>query len=43
MLPRDLSIEEGELTPTLKVKRAVVAKTYAAVIEDLYASPRSDG
>jgi long-chain acyl-CoA synthetase len=43
VLPRDLSIEEGELTPTLKVKRAVVAKTYAAVIEDLYASPRSDG
>jgi long-chain acyl-CoA synthetase len=36
VLPRDLSIASGELTPTLKVRRMVVAKTYEAVIEELY-------
>jgi long-chain acyl-CoA synthetase len=36
ILPRDLSIDSGELTPTLKVRRAVVTKTYDAVIEELY-------
>ncbi|HET7722959.1 MAG TPA: AMP-binding protein, partial [Acidimicrobiales bacterium] len=36
VLPRDLSVDAGELTPTLKVRRAVVAKTYAAEIEGLY-------
>lgn len=36
ILPADLSIEGGELTPTLKVKRSVVASKYASVIEDIY-------
>ena len=36
ILPRDLSQEEGELTPTLKVKRSVVYKKYEPDIDGLY-------
>jgi len=38
ILPEDLSQEGGELTPTLKVKRAVVADKHQGEIERLYAS-----
>ncbi len=38
ILPRDLSQESGELTPTLKVKRAVVAAKHEDEIERLYAA-----
>jgi long-chain acyl-CoA synthetase len=37
ILPHDLSQESGELTPTLKVKRAVVADKHQGEIEQLYA------
>ncbi len=37
ILPQDLSQEAGELTPTLKVKRAVVADKHQGEIEQLYA------
>ncbi len=36
ILRRELTIEDGELTPTLKVKRAVVADRYAEVLDNLY-------
>jgi long-chain acyl-CoA synthetase len=37
ILPQDFSIEGGELTPTLKVKRNVVTDRHAEDIERLYA------
>jgi long-chain acyl-CoA synthetase len=37
ILPRDFSQEEGELTPTLKLRRKVVQEHFATEIEQLYA------
>ena len=37
ILPRDLTIESGELTATLKVRRAVVEQSYADDIDRIYA------
>lgn len=38
VLPQALSIEGGELTPTLKVKRKVVIDRHAALLDELYSS-----
>ncbi len=37
ILPRDFAIEEGELTPTLKLKRRTCEEHFAAEIDALYA------
>jgi long-chain acyl-CoA synthetase len=40
VLPRDFSAEHDEVTPTLKLKRKIVAEHFASEIEALYAQPR---
>jgi long-chain acyl-CoA synthetase len=36
ILERDLSVEEGELTPSLKIKRKVVETKYAELLQSMY-------
>ena len=36
LLGSDFSVESGELTPTLKVKRRVIEKNYKSLIDSLY-------
>ncbi|MFF3603890.1 AMP-dependent synthetase/ligase [Streptomyces sp. NPDC002463] len=40
LLPRDLDVEHGELTPSLKVKRPVVEREYAELVEAMYEGAR---
>ncbi|PSM43310.1 long-chain fatty acid--CoA ligase [Streptomyces dioscori] len=40
LLPRDLDIEHGELTPSLKLKRPVVEREYKHLIDEMYAGTR---
>jgi len=42
ILPKDLSVDDGELTPSLKVKRKVVEKKYAGLLDKMYAGAVAD-
>jgi long-subunit acyl-CoA synthetase (AMP-forming) len=39
VLPRPLTVETGELTPTMKLKRRVIHQNHASVIAELYGEP----
>tara|TARA_Y100000588_G_scaffold164785_1_gene178872 strand:+ start:1358 stop:3136 length:1779 start_codon:yes stop_codon:yes gene_type:complete len=38
ILPRDFSIDDGELTPTLKIRRKIINENWAEEIEKMYSS-----
>nr|WP_202544439.1 AMP-dependent synthetase/ligase [Streptomyces sp. SID5606] len=40
LLPRDLDVEHGEITPSLKLKRPVVEREYKHLIEEMYEGSR---
>jgi long-chain acyl-CoA synthetase len=43
VLPRDFEIEKGEITPSLKVRRANVTAEYQALIDAMYREDAKDG
>ena len=38
ILPRDFTMEQDEVTPTLKLKRRAIMKNFAETVEGLYAT-----
>ena len=42
VLSKDFSVDGGELSPTLKLKRNVVAQMYESEIEEMYTRDTSD-
>ena len=36
ILPRDFTIDDGELTPTLKIRRKQIDQNWSSVIESMY-------
>ena len=40
IVPHEFSVDGGELTPTMKVKRNVVSDKYAGDIQNMYDRPR---
>jgi long-chain acyl-CoA synthetase len=43
LLPNEFTLETGEITPTLKVKRRVVNQKYGPIIDRLYAEADKHG
>jgi long-chain acyl-CoA synthetase len=42
ILPREFSVESGELTPTMKIRRSRVLENERALITELYPGKESD-
>jgi long-chain acyl-CoA synthetase len=40
LLPEPFTIDNGEVTPTMKLKRKVINRNFGEAIDDLYAEPR---
>jgi long-subunit acyl-CoA synthetase (AMP-forming) len=40
ILPNDFSVDGGEFTPTMKLKRKFVSQKYAKEIENMYSLPK---
>ncbi len=38
LLPNEFSIDKGEMTPTLKIKRSVIDEKYAEAIDEICGS-----
>ena len=38
LLPREFSIDKGEMTPTLKIKRSVIDEKYGEAIDEICGS-----
>ena len=36
ILPRDFTIDDGELTPTLKIRRKQIAENWSSIIDSMY-------
>jgi long-chain acyl-CoA synthetase len=43
ILPREFSMDEGEVTPSLKLRKKIIAERYADVIDGLYPSESPKG
>ncbi|OFZ18334.1 MAG: hypothetical protein A2X94_12325 [Bdellovibrionales bacterium GWB1_55_8] len=43
ILAREFSIEEGEMTPTLKMKRNIIDKNFRKIIDSMYSSNGNSG
>ena len=41
LLDHEMTLEGGELTPSLKVKRRIVNQIYSSLIEGMYSEPKS--
>src|SRR5205085_5293589 len=39
LLPREFSIESGELTPSLKIRRKAIEQNWRQEIEEIYGAP----